>query len=99
MREIPMAKSRNLQHAVRYALAAMAVAAAPAGYAQTQTQPTAAAAALEEVVVTGSRLKTANEVSISPITTVTAGDIAATGLTRAEDLLNNPPLVFPPPAS
>jgi iron complex outermembrane receptor protein len=89
-----MAKSRNLQHAVRYALAAMAVAAAPAGYAQTQTQPTAAAAALEEVVVTGSRLKTANEVSISPITTVTAGDIAATGLTRAEDLLNNLPMVF-----
>ncbi len=46
------------------------------------------------MVVTGSRLQTPNETSISPITSVTATDIAATGLTRVEDILNNLPMVF-----
>ena len=35
-----------------------------------------------------------NSTSISPITTVSATDIQATGLTRVEDILNNLPMVF-----
>ncbi|MGP8034530.1 MAG: TonB-dependent receptor, partial [Steroidobacteraceae bacterium] len=49
---------------------------------------------MAEVVVTGSRLRTPNETSISPITTVSAADVQQTGLTRVEDILNNLPMVF-----
>jgi outer membrane receptor protein involved in Fe transport len=90
-----MAKSRSLQQAVRFALAtASAVAGVTALHAQEAPAPAANAAPVEEVVVTGSRLQTPNETSISPVTSVTATDIAATGLTRTEDILNNLPMVF-----
>ncbi len=91
-----MMKSGSLQQAVRYALAmAAGCAAIPAVDAQTApAQAEAAAAPLAEVVVTGSRLQTPNETAISPITTVSAADIQATGLTRVEDVLNNLPMVF-----
>ncbi|MDE2137379.1 MAG: TonB-dependent receptor [Gammaproteobacteria bacterium] len=39
-------------------------------------------------------MKTPNETAISPITTVSAADVQATGLTRVEDILNNLPMVF-----
>ncbi|HXO65842.1 MAG TPA: TonB-dependent receptor [Steroidobacteraceae bacterium] len=97
-----MAKSRSLQQAVRFALAAVSAAAGvstvsgqeapPAPPAEAQAQ--ANAAPLQEVVVTGSRLMNPNSTSISPITTVSATDIQATGLTRVEDILNNLPMVF-----
>jgi iron complex outermembrane recepter protein len=92
-----MAKSRSLQQAVRLALATITASAGVTTlHAQTApAQPAEAAAApLAEVVVTGSRLKTPNEQSISPISTVSATDIQATGLTRVEDVLNNLPMVF-----
>jgi len=93
-----MAKSRSLQHAVRFALVtATAAAGVPALHAQEAppAQPAAATAVpLQEVVVTGSRLNTPNTTSISPITTVSATDVEQTGLTRVEDVLNNLPMVF-----
>src|SRR5579863_716528 len=92
-----MANSRSLQKAVRFALATVtATAGVSTLHAQTAPAQTAetTAAPLQEVVVTGSRLKTPNETSISPITTVSAADISATGLTRVEDVLNNLPMVF-----
>ncbi|MBS0380205.1 MAG: TonB-dependent receptor [Proteobacteria bacterium] len=90
-----MARSRSLQQAVRFALAtASAAAGVTALHAQEAPAPAATAAPVEEVVVTGSRLLTPNETSISPVTSVTATDIAATGLTRTEDILNNLPMVF-----
>src|SRR5580704_13900033 len=90
-----MAHSRSLQQAVRLALAtATAAAGVSALHAQEAPAPATAAAPVEEVVVTGSRLSTPQEQSISPITTVTATDLQATGLTRVEDLLNNLPMVF-----
>ena len=92
-----MANTRSLQQAVRFALAAItASAGVPALHAQTAAaQPAEATAApLQEIVVTGSRLKTPNETSISPISTVTSTDITQTGLTRVEDVLNNLPMVF-----
>ena len=89
-----MAKSRSLQQAVRFALAtAAAVAGSTVLQAQETPAPTATAH-LEEVVVTGSRLVTPNEASISPITSVSAAEIQATGYSRIEDVLNNLPMVF-----
>jgi len=92
-----MANSRSLQQAVRFALAAITASAGVTTlHAQTApAQPAEATAApLQEVVVTGSRLKTPNETAISPISTVSAADITQTGLTRVEDVLNNLPMVF-----
>jgi iron complex outermembrane recepter protein len=93
-----MGINRKLQFAVRAALAtAAATAAVPVAFSQTVAATTttpAAAPALEEVVVTGSRIQSPNLQSISPITTVSATDITATGLTRTEDILNNLPMVF-----
>ncbi len=90
-----MAKSRSLQQAVRFALATATTAAGiSALHAQEAPSPAAAPAPVEEVVVTGSRLSTPNETSISPITSVSAVDLQQTGLTRVEDVLNNLPMVF-----
>jgi len=92
-----MANSRSLQQAVRFALATITASAGVTTlHAQTApAQPAEATAApLQEVVVTGSRLKTPNETAISPISTVSASDITQTGLTRVEDVLNNLPMVF-----
>ena len=98
-----MGNNRKLQLAVR---AALALAAASASIAQvhadtantvtTGADSSAAGAtdALQEVVVTGSRIKSTNLVSISPVTTVTSADIQVTGLSRVEDILNNLPQVF-----
>ena len=100
-----MGNDRNLRLAVRAALAlASASAAIPMASAQpassatttttTTTTDTGTSGALEEVVVTGSRIQSTNLVSISPVTTVTAESIQQTGLTRVEDILNNLPQVF-----
>lgn len=86
--------SRKLRRAVHFTLAAFATTVAgPLAMAQTAPASTAPAATVQEVVVTGSRVQTPNEVSISPITSVTALDIEQTGLTHVEDMLNNLPQV------
>ncbi|MCH9691627.1 MAG: TonB-dependent receptor plug domain-containing protein, partial [Gammaproteobacteria bacterium] len=48
---------------------------------------------VEEVVVTGSRIERANDVSVSPVTAVSAEDFKATGVVRVEDLINTLPQV------
>src|ERR1700689_740016 len=93
LRERRMGNTK-LQYAVRAVLAAAAASAAGAP-AYAQTAPAAANdTALQEVVVTGSRLTISpNDVSISPITSLDSLDIAKSGLVRTEDLLNNLPQV------
>ena len=88
----------KLRFAVQAALAtAAATAAGPLAFAQTA--PTVASSgseegALQEVVVTGSRLaQSPNDISISPVTSLGELDIQKTGLVRTEDLLNNLPQV------
>jgi iron complex outermembrane recepter protein len=83
----------KLQYAVRAVLAAAAASAVMPAHAQTA--PAAASdTALQEVVVTGSRLAISpNDVSISPVTSLDALDIQKSGLVRTEDLLNNLPQV------
>jgi len=46
----------------------------------------------DEVFITGTRLPTANEISISPISTVSAVEFRQTGLTRVEDVLDKLPM-------
>jgi iron complex outermembrane recepter protein len=90
-----MGSKRYLQFAVRSALAtAAATAVVPVSLSQTAPAAAPAQPTVEEVVVTGSRLQLApNDVSISPITTVTSLDIQKTGLVRVEDVLNMLPSV------
>ena len=88
----------RLRMAVRLALTGGSLAAS-FGVANAQTAPATATAAnadtsLQEVVVTGSRISVPNQVSISPVTFVSALDIQQTGVTRVEDLLNELPQVF-----
>jgi iron complex outermembrane recepter protein len=86
----------RLRMAVRLALTGGSLAAS-FGVANAQTAPVVAAnndASLQEVVVTGSRISVPNQVAISPVTFVSALDIAQTGVTRVEDLLNELPQVF-----
>jgi outer membrane receptor protein involved in Fe transport len=49
----------------------------------------------DQIVVTGSRIKNANLVSPSPVTSVDAGEFDARGVIRVEDLLNTLPQVSP----
>jgi iron complex outermembrane receptor protein len=87
--------SNQVTRAVRRALIWSAVAASSAGApAMAQDQPATPTPAIQEIVVTGSRIQSPNVTAISPITTVSAADITATGLTRTEDILNNLPMVF-----
>jgi iron complex outermembrane recepter protein len=92
-----MGNNRILQLAVRAALS-VAAASAVVPMAWSQTAPAATADAsdnsLQEVVVTGSRISSPNLTAISPITSVDAGYISSTNLTRTEDILNNLPMVF-----
>jgi iron complex outermembrane receptor protein len=88
--------SNQVSSAVRSALFLSAVAAATGAPAMAADADAAseAAPAVQEVVVTGSRIQSTNLVSISPVTTVSATDIEQTGLVRTEDILNNLPQVF-----
>jgi iron complex outermembrane recepter protein len=92
----------RLRMAVRLALTGSSIAAS-FGLANAQTAPAPAPTtaantemepALAEVVVTGSRIAAPNQVSISPVTFVSAADIQTTGVTRVEDMLNQLPQVF-----
>ena len=48
----------------------------------------------DSIVVTGTRLRSPNLDSASPVTVVTAEEFALTGTTRVEDLINSLPQVF-----
>ncbi|MCY4096204.1 MAG: TonB-dependent receptor [Gammaproteobacteria bacterium] len=52
-------------------------------------------AEIEEVIVTGSRIRDANVVSSSQITTIQVEDISDRGITRVEDYLNDLPQISP----
>jgi iron complex outermembrane recepter protein len=87
--------SRNVRNAVRLALAACATTATgPLVYAQAAAESAAPAERVQEVVVTGSRIPQApNDISISPISSISADDVQRTGFVRTEDLLNSLPQV------
>ncbi|WP_088331788.1 TonB-dependent receptor [Lacimicrobium sp. SS2-24] len=83
-------KSR-LAGAVRTALTLGAATAAFTPVAMAQQE---GAESVEKISITGSRIQRVNMVSASPITEITAADIAITGMTRVEDILNDMPALF-----
>jgi iron complex outermembrane recepter protein len=82
--------NRKIAHAVRVAL--MTAGAASAGLfsgAVAAQQP------LEEIVVTGTRIRDANLIASSPVATIDSDDFRFSGTTRVEDLLNSFPQLAP----
>jgi len=65
---------------------ATVMAFAGTAFAQETTQ--------EVVVVTGSRLPQANLTTVSPVTSISSEDIANSGVTRLEDIVNQLPQAF-----
>jgi iron complex outermembrane recepter protein len=89
----------KLRSAVHNALVAGAVTSLVGAGQSALAQQTPAAQAqpsegLGEIVVTGSRIAIPNLESISPVTSVTAADIALTGKTNVADVLNQLPQIF-----
>ncbi|QDH35666.1 TonB-dependent receptor [Porphyrobacter sp. YT40] len=88
------------KHALLKAGAATAVIALTVGApafaqdADVTTDNTAEAEEVQAIVVTGTRLRSPNLESASPVTVVTAEEFALTGTTRVEDLINSLPQVF-----
>jgi iron complex outermembrane recepter protein len=85
-----MSTSNSLRRAIRYALVA---STATAVVAPVYAQDTAGTD-VQEVVVTGSRIAQPNLEGTSPVTMVTAEDIAVQGVTRVEDMVNQLPQAF-----
>ncbi len=84
-----MQRNTEIRRAVRQTLVMSAVAAAATLPAQAQE-----AEEVDTIVVTGSRIRTANLEGTSPVTTVTSEDIATQGVTRVEDLVTQLPQAF-----
>jgi iron complex outermembrane recepter protein len=85
-----------VRNAIRTAMLTGAVGATcGTGVAQAQDATPAATTNLElqEVVVTGSRIRQPALEAVSPVTTVSAAEIQESGTTRIEDLLNQLPQV------
>jgi len=85
----------------RLLASSMICGAAIVGLTATQANAAAAPAAtpganaeVSEIVVTGTRIPTPNLTSVAPVTSVTAADIKAQGVSRVEDLLNSLPQSF-----
>ncbi|MCY4212522.1 MAG: TonB-dependent receptor plug domain-containing protein, partial [Gammaproteobacteria bacterium] len=78
--------------------ALVVMASLPAvSYAQEAQQAagqTDSAAPIEEVVVTGSRIRRTNLVSASPVTQVTSEEVLFQGTVRAEDMVRTLPQVY-----
>lgn len=83
-----MMRSRAVRSALLASAALGVIATAPTAQAQQQT------AQLEEIVVTGSRIRAPNLESTSPVTVLGAEDVKVQGTTRVEDLLNTLPQSF-----
>jgi iron complex outermembrane recepter protein len=101
-----MSKNTLLRRAIRLALANAAAASValplaamaddatgPADPAPQAAPASAPQPALQEVVVTGSRIVQPGLKSISPVTAISAKEIASQGTTSIEDILNSLPQV------
>jgi outer membrane receptor protein involved in Fe transport len=89
-----MELNSHVQRAVRRALVLSAVTAASASVPALAQDQEAAADTVDTVVVTGSRIRSANLEGTTPVTQVTSQDIATQGVTRVEDLVNQLPQAF-----
>ena len=79
----------------RWAMLLCGILAMAPGAMQTALAQGQQAQEIEEVVVTGTRLRDPNVISSSQITTVQIEDISDRGITRVEDYLNDLPQISP----
>lgn len=88
--------SKN-NRAIGHSAVAMAVALAlnPAAHAQAQSSAEEEEAVIEEVVVTGSRIRTGRQAPSIPVDTVSAEEIKLAGFQNPEEVLNNMPQFIP----
>ena len=70
---------------------AVALACSQSGYAQQNDDE----GSIEEIVITGSRIRTGRQAPSIPIETVTADDIKLSGYQNVEEVLNNMPQFVP----
>ena len=91
-----MTTNSTIRNAVRLALASSAAATAMYGVAAVaqDAAPQDDAADVGTIVVTGSRIKSANLEATTPVTQVTSEDVVTQGVTRIEDLVNQLPQAF-----
>jgi len=82
---------RHAVHCVLVASAASAVAATPA--AAQQSEEDAAARPIEEIVITGSRIRRVDEETASPVFVMDASTIANTGVSTLGDLMMRVPAI------
>ena len=90
--------NRSTAPAGLVAAAFLAMVGLPLGaYAQEADEamePSESAAPIEEIVVTGSRIRRTNLVSASPVTQVTSEEVLFQGTVRAEDMVRTLPQVY-----
>lgn len=86
-----MGNNSSLLSNIKAAAAVFCVLLAPALALGQQAEDTA----IEEVVVTGTRIQKANLISVSPITQLDAEELRLAGITRVEDLLKICPNSIP----
>ena len=72
----------------------VAIVAASSGGAFAQAAPAPEAVPVQELIVTGSRIRSPNLTSVSPVATVGSKDVKLTGATNVEDIINNLPQAF-----
>ena len=86
----------NRSHLRRFLLCSAVMLGGAAMPAMAQESPADATAASgdADIVITGSRIRSPNLESVSPVTTVAAEEFAIRGTVRTEDLVNQLPQVF-----
>jgi len=88
-----MTKNAKLRRAIQLAMLSGAYTIGMGVMATAHAQQ--AGAQVEEITVTGSRVRDANLFAASPVTTVTREEFDLAGATRVEDLLNTIPNISP----
>jgi outer membrane receptor protein involved in Fe transport len=86
-------RHRLMASSMMLGVAFAAAVSATSAQAQDTTSAAPAGTGVQEVVVTGSRIKSPNLTSDAPITSVSAADVKLTGTTTIENLLNSLPQV------
>jgi iron complex outermembrane receptor protein len=90
--------SEQPEHTMKKLILAVSVCSlgiAQATWGQDSSGAPAAEPLLEEVIVTGSRIKRQDYTSISPLVTLDAEQITLSGVTAVEDLVNEAPQLVP----
>jgi len=92
--KIQTTRERLLASSIICGAALMGLGVTQANAAAAAAAPAAGSAEVSEIVVTGTRIPTPNLTSVAPVTSVSAADIKAQGVTRVEDLINSLPQSF-----